>query len=65
MRDASGTTSCSSARSRLTAAIWSRRVPDYRLAPGATVHFSTGVRQADRLPLRFTRVTRPDAMASS
>jgi cytochrome P450 len=30
------------------------RIPDYRLAPGAEVHFSTGIRQADHLPLQFT-----------
>jgi cytochrome P450 len=30
-----------------------RRVPDYHLRPGAAVHFSTGVRQADHLPLVF------------
>jgi cytochrome P450 len=27
------------------------RIPDYRLADGAEVHFSTGIRQADSLPL--------------
>jgi cytochrome P450 len=28
-----------------------RRIPDYRLAPDADVHFSTGIRQAEHLPL--------------
>ena len=28
-----------------------RRIPDYRVAPGAEVHFSTGIRQAEALPL--------------
>jgi hypothetical protein len=28
-----------------------RRIPDYRLAPGAEVHYSTGIRQAEALPL--------------
>jgi cytochrome P450 len=28
-----------------------RRIPDYRLAPGTEVHFSTGIRQAQHLPL--------------
>jgi cytochrome P450 len=28
-----------------------RRIPDYRIADGAEVHFSPGIRQADRLPL--------------
>ncbi len=30
-----------------------RRIPDYRIPDGVTVHFSTGIRQADRLPLEF------------
>jgi len=30
------------------------RIPDYRLADGADIHFSTGIRQATRLPLEFT-----------
>lgn len=30
-----------------------QRVPDYRIAEGAEVHFSTGIRQADSLPLTF------------
>ena len=28
-----------------------RRIPDYRIAPDAEVHFSTGIRQAESLPL--------------
>jgi cytochrome P450 len=28
-----------------------RRIPDFRLAPDAEVHFSTGIRQAESLPL--------------
>lgn len=28
-----------------------RRIPDYRIADGAEIHFSPGIRQADRLPL--------------
>lgn len=28
-----------------------KRIPDYRIEPGAEVQFSTGIRQADRLPL--------------
>jgi cytochrome P450 len=28
-----------------------RRIPEYRLAPGSEVHFSTGIRQAEHLPL--------------
>jgi cytochrome P450 len=28
-----------------------RRIPDYRIAPEAEVHFSTGIRQAEALPL--------------
>jgi cytochrome P450 len=31
------------------------RIPDYRLAPGAEVHFSTGIRQAHALPLVWDR----------
>jgi cytochrome P450 len=27
------------------------RIPDYRIAPGAEIHFSPGIRQADNLPL--------------
>jgi cytochrome P450 len=30
-----------------------RRIPDYRLRDGAEVHFSTGIRQADSLPIVF------------
>ena len=30
------------------------RIPDYRLADGADVHFSPGIRQATHLPLEFT-----------
>ena len=29
------------------------RIPDYRLADGAEIHFSPGIRQADHLPLVF------------
>lgn len=28
-----------------------RRIPDYRIADGTEIHFSPGIRQADRLPL--------------
>ncbi len=31
-----------------------RRIPDYAIAPGTTVHHSAGIRQADTLPLVFT-----------
>jgi cytochrome P450 len=31
-----------------------RRIPDYRIADGAEVHYSTGIRQAESLPLEFT-----------
>lgn len=27
------------------------RIPDYEMAPGTTMHYSTGIRQAERLPL--------------
>ena len=30
-----------------------RRIPEYELAPGAELHYSPGIRQADRLPLLF------------
>ena len=30
------------------------RLPDYRIAEGAEVHYSTGIRQAESLPLEFT-----------
>jgi cytochrome P450 len=30
-----------------------RRIPDYRIPDGTEVHFSPGIRQADRLPLVF------------
>lgn len=30
-----------------------RRIPDYELAPGAELHYSPGIRQADRIPLVF------------
>lgn len=30
-----------------------RRIPDYRIADGAEVHFSPGIRQADHLPIVF------------
>lgn len=30
-----------------------RRIPDYRIEEGATIHFSPGIRQAARLPLEF------------
>jgi cytochrome P450 len=33
-----------------------RRVPDYRIADGAEIHYSPGIRQADQLPLVFERV---------
>jgi cytochrome P450 len=29
------------------------RIPDYRIAEGVEIHFSPGIRQADRLPLEF------------
>jgi cytochrome P450 len=28
-----------------------RRIPDYRIADGAEIHFSGGIRQADHVPL--------------
>lgn len=31
-----------------------RRIPDYRIPEGVDIHFSPGIRQADRLPLEFT-----------
>jgi cytochrome P450 len=31
-----------------------RRLPDYRIAGGAEIHFSPGIRQADHVPLEFT-----------
>jgi cytochrome P450 len=31
-----------------------RRIPDYHLADGAELHYSTGIRQAESLPLEFT-----------
>jgi cytochrome P450 len=31
-----------------------RRIPDYRIADGAEIHYSPGIRQADHLPLEFT-----------
>jgi cytochrome P450 len=31
-----------------------RRIPDYRIADGAEIHFSPGIRQADHLPIEFT-----------
>jgi cytochrome P450 len=31
-----------------------RRIPDYRIADGADIHFSPGIRQANHLPLVFT-----------
>jgi cytochrome P450 len=31
-----------------------RRIPDYRIADGAEINFSPGIRQADQLPLVFT-----------
>jgi cytochrome P450 len=30
---------------------WHRRIPDYRIAEGAEVHYSPGIRQANSLPL--------------
>ncbi|MHB1711568.1 MAG: cytochrome P450 [Acidimicrobiales bacterium] len=30
-----------------------RRIPDYRIPEGVEIHFSPGIRQADRLPLEF------------
>jgi cytochrome P450 len=30
-----------------------QRIPDYRVADGADVHYSTGIRQAETLPLEF------------
>lgn len=30
-----------------------RRIPDYRIPDGVEIHFSTAIRQADRLPLEF------------
>jgi cytochrome P450 len=32
-----------------------RRIPDYELAPDASISYSAGIRQADHLPLRFLR----------
>jgi cytochrome P450 len=34
-----------------------RRIPDYAIADGAEIHFSPGIRQADRLPLVFSPAT--------
>ena len=41
------------ARLELRAALeeWHRRIPEYRLADGAEVHYSPGIRQANHLPL--------------
>jgi cytochrome P450 len=33
-----------------------RRIPDYRIPEGVDIHFSPGIRQADRLPLEFEPV---------
>ena len=33
---------------------WHRRIPDYRIPEGVEIHFSPGIRQADRLPLEFS-----------
>ena len=30
---------------------WHRRIPDYRIADGAEIHYSPGIRQANTLPL--------------
>ncbi len=30
-----------------------RRIPDYRIPDGVEIHFSTGIRQADHLPLEY------------
>ena len=30
---------------------WHRRIPEYRIADGAEIHYSPGIRQAERLPL--------------
>ena len=30
---------------------WHRRIPDYRIADGAEIHYSQGIRQADQLPI--------------
>jgi hypothetical protein len=30
-----------------------RRIPDYRIPEDVDIHFSTGIRQADHLPLEF------------
>jgi cytochrome P450 len=30
-----------------------RRIPDYEIVPGAELNFSPGIRQTDKLPLRF------------
>ncbi len=32
-----------------------RRIPDYELLPDSVINYSAGIRQADHLPLRFTR----------
>ena len=30
-----------------------RRIPEYAIADGAEIHFSPGIRQAERLPITF------------
>ena len=32
---------------------WHRRIPEYRIADGAEIHYSPGIRQANHLPLVF------------
>jgi cytochrome P450 len=41
-----------------------RRIPDYRIADGAQIHFSPGIRQADNLPLVFGRASTSRASTS-
>jgi cytochrome P450 len=40
-----------------------RRVPDYRIADGAEIHYSPGIRQADHLPLVFEPARHDAAVA--
>ena len=40
-----------------------RRIPDYRIADNAEIHYSPGIRQADHLPLVFEPARREVAIA--
>jgi cytochrome P450 len=38
---------------RVALRVWHRRIPDYSIAPGAQLQYTTGIRSVDRFPMRL------------